>query len=144
MNMFRVGQKLRAFITGCLIGTMSFGFTGQVLAQTEPSDSLQFPPTTTQELNDVVTVVNGGGDAQTAIEINPVPYREYGAWLEGLWVDVFVSPWEIERSYLVFPELIEIPNNHLWVGQSPQGESVSYYIEDIIDLAPTIENGASL
>ncbi|MCF6239499.1 MAG: hypothetical protein L3J79_11940 [Candidatus Marinimicrobia bacterium] len=144
MNIFKIGQKSRAFVTGCIVGTMSFGFTGQVLAQTAPGDPLQFPPTTTQELNDVMTVVNGGGDAQTAIEINPVPYREYGAWLEGLWVDVFASPWEIERSYLVFPELVEIPENHLWVGQSPQGESVSYYIEDIIDLAPTIENGASL
>lgn len=143
MNVFRLGEKSRAFVTGCVAGAMSFTFAGQALGSSAADDPAQLPPATNQEVADVLTVVNGGGDFQKAIEISPVPYREYGAWLGELWGDLFDNTWDIEKSYMTFPEITTVPDDHRLLGQNSQGEPVTYYIEDIIVLSPALENGAS-
>jgi len=142
MNVFRLREKSRAFVIGCVAGAMSLSFTGAALGNAAIDELVQLPPANGQDIADVITVVTGGGEFQKAIEVSPFPYREYGAWLGELWSGMFATPWEIEKSYLTFPELTEIPQGNHWSGQSSHGELVSYYIEDIIDLIPTVENGA--
>ncbi len=122
---------------------MSLSLTGAALGSAALDDPAQMPPANEQEVADVITVVNGGGDLLKAIEISPVAYRDYGSWLGGLWGNLFDNAWDIEKSYMTFPEITTVPDDRTVAGQSSQGESVSYYIEDIIDLTPTLENGVS-
>tara|TARA_R110002111_G_C5985138_1_gene371453 strand:+ start:524 stop:1534 length:1011 start_codon:yes stop_codon:yes gene_type:complete len=114
-------KKLNAFVTGCLVTTVVFGYPSQLLAQTTTTNdpiqgvtsTTQSPPTTTGEINDAITGVNAGLDPVDAIGYKPYPIREHTAFLTSMWDELFDSAYVVDQSYITTGEWITGPTGVL-------------------------------
>ncbi|MBL4591577.1 MAG: hypothetical protein JKY96_06410 [Phycisphaerales bacterium] len=121
-------KRLNAFMTGCLVSTVVFGYPAQLLAQSNMGDdpiqgvtsTTQLPPATTAEMEDAIAGIEAGLSPIDAIGYKSYPIREHTAFLSDLWDVHFQADFVYNTSGLHFDSWIPNGTGSL-EGQSETG-----------------------
>lgn len=122
-------KRLKAFVSGMLLGSM---VCTPVYAATSnaPADDIardypayQEAPASSSEVNDAVAALNAGMSPSQALSPQPVPYRDYAAFMSDLWDLLFQTDFQFNTSSLHFDSWIADGTGSV-VGTDEAGHSV--------------------
>ncbi len=112
--MTSAGSRFKAFLVGLLMGSIAFAPVHPLLAAcASPSDAIarEYPeyqsvPANANEVHDALAGIEAGLTAEETMQPQPIPYRDYSAFLSDLWNLLFQDQFVFGTSALLFDSWI--------------------------------------